>query len=98
MVIPEKEQRHSSNNQYLWLRTNIFRTRCTSGGKVCQVIVDSGSFENMVSKEMVDKLKLCCETNPHPYRISWFKKKNEVTINERCLINISIGKTYKDEL
>jgi hypothetical protein len=52
----------------------------------------------MVSKEMVDKLKLRREPHPHPYRIAWFEKGNEVTINKRCLINFSIGKTYKDEV
>ena len=54
MVIPKKEKRKGSNNEDSWLRTNIFRTRCTSRGKVCQIIIDSGSCENMVSKEMVD--------------------------------------------
>ena len=95
MVIPEKEKRKGSGNEYSWLRTNIFQTKCTSGGKVCQVIVDSGSCENVVSKEMVDKLKLRCETHPHPYRIAWFKKGNEVTINKICLIKFSIDNTYK---
>ena len=71
---------------------------CTSRGKVCQVIIDSGNCENMVSKEMVDKLKLCCETHPHPYRITWFKKGNESIINKRCLIKFSISKTCKDEV
>ena len=28
----------------------------------------------MVSKEMVDKLKLHYETNPHPYKINGLKK------------------------
>lgn len=97
MGIPEKEPRQSNNCQDSWLRTNIFRTRCTSKGKVCQVIIDSGSFENMVSKEMVDKLKLKCDTHPHPYQIVWFKKGNEVTINKICLIMFSIGKNYKYE-
>jgi hypothetical protein len=67
MVIPEKEKRQGSENEDSWLRTNTFRTRCTYGGKVCQVIIDSGSCENMVSKEMVDKLKLRHETHSHPY-------------------------------
>jgi hypothetical protein len=98
MVIPKKEQRQSRNNEDYWFQTNIFQTRCTSGGKVCQVIVDSGNCENMVSKVKVDKLKLCCETHPHPNRIAWFKKGNAVTINKRCLINFSISKTYKDEV
>ena len=67
MVILEKEKIQSSNNEDSWLRTNIFRTRCTFGGKVCQVIVDSSICKNMVSKEMLDKLKSCCETHPHPH-------------------------------
>ena len=82
VVIPKKEQRQSRSNEYSWLQTNIFRSKCTSGGKVCQIIVDSGSCDNMVSKEMVYNLKLCCETHLHPYRIAWFKKGNEVTINK----------------
>ena len=67
MVIPGKKENKSSGNEDSWQRTNIFRTRCTSGGKVCQVIINSGSYENMVSKEMVDKLKLHYEQHPCPY-------------------------------
>ncbi|KAH9312307.1 hypothetical protein KI387_027342, partial [Taxus chinensis] len=53
---------------------------------------------NMVSNEMVDKLGLHCEKNPNAYRIAWFKKGNEVTVDKRCLISFSIGNNYKDEL
>ena len=52
----------------------------------------------MVSKEMVDKLKLHYEKHPHSYRIVWLKKMNEVIVNKRRLIKFSIGKTYKDEV
>ena len=41
-----------------WVRKNVFYTKCTSHGKVCLVIIDSGSFENVVSLEIVRKLKL----------------------------------------
>ena len=47
-----------------WLRSNVFHTSCTSKGKVCLVIVDSGSFENCVSMKMVQKLDL--KMIPHP--------------------------------
>ena len=67
MVIPEKEQRQRSNNEDSWLWMNIFWTRCTSRGKVCQAIVDSGNCENMVSKEMVDKWNLHYDKHSHPY-------------------------------
>ena len=67
MMIPKKEKKQSSDNEDSWLRTKKFQTRCTSGGKVCKVIVGSGSCENMVNREMVDKLKLYCDKHPHPY-------------------------------
>jgi hypothetical protein len=37
----------------VWLRNNIFHTRCTSHGKVCDVIIDSESCENIFSETMV---------------------------------------------
>ena len=81
MIILEKEEVPEKNFGDSWLQTKIFRTRCTSGGKVCQVIIDGGSCENMVAKEMVEKLNLQCENHPHPYHIAWFKKGTEVTVD-----------------
>ncbi|KAG6503395.1 hypothetical protein ZIOFF_035708 [Zingiber officinale] len=81
-----------------WLRHNIFRTRCKSHGKVCSLVIDGGSFENFVSQEMVDKLKLTTIPHPHPYSVSWIKKDNEVRIDKKCLISFSMGKNYRDEV
>ncbi|KAL2519615.1 Histidine kinase CKI1 [Abeliophyllum distichum] len=53
-----------------WLRNNIFHTRCTSHGKVCKVIIDRGSCEKVVSKTMVENLKLKTEDHPQPYKLS----------------------------
>lgn len=52
----------------------------------------------MISKDMVEKLKLKCDMHPHPYRIAWFQKGYEVTVNKRCLVKFYIGKTYKNEV
>ena len=81
-----------------WLRKNVFHTKCTSHGKVCVVIIDSGSFENVVSTVMVDKLGLKTVQHPHPYKLSWLQKDNEIKVNKRCLVSFSIGKNYKDEV
>ncbi|XP_012842063.1 PREDICTED: uncharacterized protein LOC105962308 [Erythranthe guttata] len=54
----------------LWLRHNIFRTHCLSGGKKCILMIDAGSCENMVSRTMIDKLNLKCENHPKPYKVS----------------------------
>ncbi|GJZ12882.1 RNA-directed DNA polymerase [Tanacetum coccineum] len=81
-----------------WLRHNIFHTRCTCEGKICNVIIDGGSCENVVSDTMVSKLGLKTEHHPHPYTLSWFRKGNEVKVSKRCLVKFSIGKKYKDEV
>ena len=86
-----------ASNKDDWLRKNIFRTRCTVGGKLCNLIIDSGSSENLVAQEMVDKLKLKTEGHPHPYRILWFNKGNEVNVSSRCLVSFSIG-SFKDDV
>lgn len=81
-----------------WLRHNIFHTRCTSHGKVCDVIIDSGSCENVVSNYMVEKLKLPTKEHPHPYKLQWLNKGNEVRVSKRCLVSFSIGQKYKDNV
>jgi len=52
-------------------RKNLFRTICKSKGKCCKVIIDSGSTNNLVSTEMVDKLWSAKTVHPAPYRVSW---------------------------
>ncbi|GKV43369.1 hypothetical protein SLEP1_g50669 [Rubroshorea leprosula] len=81
-----------------WLRHNIFHTRCTSRGKVCNVIIDSGSCENVVSSYMVEKLGLPVKDLSHPYKLQWLRKGNEVKVTKRCLVSFSIGSRYQDEV
>ncbi|GJZ18080.1 reverse transcriptase domain-containing protein [Tanacetum coccineum] len=81
-----------------WLRNNIFRTQCTSKGKVCMVIVDGGSCKNMVATTMVEKLSLPTQKHPDPYKLTWLKKGNLVQVTHKCLVQFSIGNKYTDEL
>ena len=52
-----------------WLRNNTFHTNCTSSGKVCNVIIDGGNCEKVVSTTMVEKLNLKIEPHSHPYKL-----------------------------
>nr|GEU42865.1 reverse transcriptase domain-containing protein [Tanacetum cinerariifolium] len=52
---------------YEWRWNNIFRTKCTSKGKVCNIIIDEGSCENVVSTYMVEKLALKTEKYQEGY-------------------------------
>ena len=87
----------SEENDEVLLCKNVFHTKCTAEGKVCLVIIDSGSFENLFSMEMVQKLSL--KTIPHlnPYKLCWMQKGSERKVSTRCLVEFSIGK-YKDEV
>ena len=73
---------------------NIFKTRCTVNQRVCDLIIDSESSENIVSKTMVDKLQLPTQPHPFPYRIRWIKKVSETKVTEQCRVPFSISK-YK---
>ncbi|XP_022011578.1 uncharacterized protein LOC110911283 [Helianthus annuus] len=82
----------------LWLRNNIFRTRCMVKGKVCTIIIDGGSCKNMVATVMVEKLGLKFEDHPDPYQLTWLKKGNVVKVKHRCLVQFSIGTRYSDDV
>ena len=78
-------------------RSNLFRTRCKSGGKVCNVIVDGGSTNNLVAEEMVQKLGLRRMRHPCPYRIGWLQGEHGLEVREQCLVDLQIGQ-YKDQV
>ncbi|XP_008777802.1 uncharacterized protein LOC103697676 [Phoenix dactylifera] len=80
-----------------WLRHNIFRTYCLSYGKKCILMIDSEICENMVSKVVIEKLKLSCEHHPKPYKVSWFKKGGEIMVTQRCKVKFVVGK-YEDKI
>eukprot|EP00253_Pinus_taeda_P014540 PITA_14540 len=63
-------------------RKALFRTVCKSQGKCCKMIIDSGSTDNLVSVEMVEKLGLKRLKHPNPYRVSWLQKGHQLLIDE----------------
>jgi hypothetical protein len=78
-------------------RNNLFRTTCKTKDKVCKVIIDSGSTDNLVSTEMVEKLEMETTALLTPYKVSWLHKGHQVTVTKQCLINFKIG-GYRDEI
>lgn len=55
------------------LRKALFRIVCKIQGKCCKVIIDGGSINNLVSKEVIEKLKLPKKKHTIPYNISWLQ-------------------------
>ncbi|XP_013614289.1 PREDICTED: uncharacterized protein LOC106320464 [Brassica oleracea var. oleracea] len=52
-------------------RNNLCRSRCTIEGKVCKLIIASGSSENIIAADAVKKLSLKDELHPTPYKLAW---------------------------
>ena len=76
----------------------LFRTRCTVLGKIFGLIIDSGSCENIIGREVVKRLNLPVEKHPDPYSLGWIKTAAaQVHVTERCKVPFSIGK-YRDEV
>jgi len=50
-------------------RENIFYTRCTIDSCVCSLVVDEGSYSNVASTTLLEKLKIKAEVHPQPYSL-----------------------------
>ena len=69
-VLVKKEKQVHEQSQ----RKSLFRTRCKSQGKCCKMVIDSGSTDNLVSTEMVEKLGLKRMKHLTPYKVPWCRK------------------------
>jgi hypothetical protein len=78
-------------------RNNLFRTACKAKDRVYKVKIDSGSTDNLVSTEIVEKLELKTTAHPKPYKISWLQKGHQVMVTKQCLDEFKIG-VYRDEI
>jgi hypothetical protein len=91
LLKPEKEVENPVQ------RSSFFRTSCKTKDRVCKVIVDSGSTNNLVSTEMVEKLELETVAHLSPYKVLWLQKGHQVTVTKQCLVEIKIG-GYRNEI
>jgi hypothetical protein len=91
LLMPEKEAENPTQINIL------FWTACKTKDRVCKVIVDSGSTDNLIFTNMVEKLELEIVVHPSPYRVSWLQKGHQVNVTKQCLVEIKIG-GYKDEI
>jgi hypothetical protein len=68
LLKPEKEPENPTQ------RNSLFQTTCKTKDRVCKVIVDNGSKDNLVSTEMVEKMELETVAHPSPYKVSCLQK------------------------
>jgi len=66
-------------------------------GQVCRFIIDGGSYNNIVSALLVEKLGLPTRRHPHPYHMQWLNNSGTVKVSSMVRLSFSIG-DYHDEV
>nr|GEW46154.1 hypothetical protein [Tanacetum cinerariifolium] len=74
----------------------IFQTKCLVKEKICYMIIDGGSCENLVSKALVKAIKLPTKPHPSPYHIGRIKKGLALKVTEICKVPLAIEKYYNE--
>ena len=65
-------------------RKELFGTTCKVQGNCCKMVINSGSTNNLVSTEMVEKLSLKKAKHPIPYKVYWLHKGHQILVSEQC--------------
>ncbi|KAK0601514.1 hypothetical protein LWI29_024945 [Acer saccharum] len=65
-------------------RHQVFRTNALINGVIAKTVIDTGNSENLVSKELVKRLKLPTEKHSQPYGLRWIRNVEGATetVNE----------------
>lgn len=79
-------------------RNNLFHSRCTIECKVCKLIIDSGSSENVIAADAVEKPSITDEHYPAPYKLAWLQHTTDLLVTRRTLVTFSIGDSYHDKI
>ena len=81
------------NNQ----RHNLFHTRGMIKDKLCSIIVDNGSCNNIASQELVERIGLKQRRHPSPYKIQWLNECGTLRVSNIVTVPFSIGR-YNDHV
>ncbi|XP_074305174.1 uncharacterized protein LOC141640187 [Silene latifolia] len=77
-------------------RERLFHSRCKVNNEICNLVVDSGSCTNVISRDLVDRLKLPTKTHPKPYNLHWLDKNNDILVKKDALVSLKLG-PYEDK-
>ena len=65
--------------------------------KLCRIIVDNGSCNNIASQELVDRMELKQRRHPNPYKMQWLNDCGALRVSHVVTVPFSIGR-YNDHV
>lgn len=84
MELAEQNQHHT-----------LFQSKFIIKEHLCKVIIDGGSYNNLASTDMVEKVGLITTQHPHPYYIQWLNSCGRLKVTKLVRVHFSIG-SYHD--
>ena len=72
-------------------RHNLFHTKRVVKECSVRVIIDGGSYNNLASMEMVQKLSVTTRPHPHPYYIQWFNNSGNVATRPEWIKSLCLS-------
>jgi hypothetical protein len=78
-------------------QNNLFRTRGMIKEKLCRIIVDNASCNNIVSQELVERMRLKQPRHPSPNKMQWITDCGAMCVSNMVTVQFSIGK-YHDQV
>jgi hypothetical protein len=74
---------------------NLFHTKGVVKDRCIRIIIDGGSYNNLASMEMVEKIALTTRPHPRPYHIQWFNNSGKVKVTHTVRVHFTIA-AYAD--
>ena len=68
-----------------------------ASSKLCRIIVDNGSCNNIASQELVDRMELKQRRHPNPYKMRWLNDCGALRVSHVVTVPFSIGR-YNDHV
>ena len=61
-------------------RDNLFHIRCLVKGTTCSLVIDSGSYINVVSIMMIKRLQISTQDHLKPYKLQWLNDNGTMKV------------------
>jgi hypothetical protein len=76
---------------------SLFHSQMWVKGTPLHFIIDSGSYKNLISVEVVKGMALSTTPHPQPYTIGWLRQGSDLRVSQQCRFPYDI-KPFKDEV
>jgi hypothetical protein len=78
--------------------TKLFHINIQVKKTKIDALFDSGSQDNLIAVDLVNKLGLEVHNHPIPYPLGWVNKDAEIKVMKQCKIKFSISVDFIDEV